>query len=160
MFPVSTVRSKKWFGQWLILADIDGIGGAALLVLHKGIEVQCMPLPFVRNRCTDKTDRTGYRGNKQSFALVGTEDEQIELVVLVLRGTIAVESNANHTFLIHVGRGDAETGHGALADQYAGIVDAVGTKAVLVEPLENTVGVEFLTHSQIVKPYLVTLLHG
>lgn len=42
---MSTVRSKKWFGQWLILADIDGIGGAVLPALHKGIEVEGMTLP-------------------------------------------------------------------------------------------------------------------
>ena len=142
------------------LTDIDGIGGATLPFLHKGIEMQGMTLPLLRNQCTDKTDRAGYWGNKSAFVLVGTEDEQMELVVLVIRSAITVESNANHTFLIHFGRGDTETRHRTPADTNAGIVDAVSTIAVLVELLENAMGIELIAYGFAVKPHRVSHLHG
>ena len=132
----------------------------ALAVPHKGIEVKGVTFPLLKDGSADETDGATYGGNGKTIVQVGTEDEKIELVATVFRRAVTLERYADDTLRIDLGRGDAETGHGALADQYAGIVDAVGTKAVLVEPLENTVGVEFLTHSQIVKPYLVTLLHG
>ena len=71
--------------------------------------MQGMTLPLLRNCCLDRTDKTCYWGNKPAFVLVGTKDEKIELVVLVFRGTNIIESNVNKTFLVHFGRGDADT---------------------------------------------------
>ncbi len=157
--------------------EVDGVGGAGVGGAEEGVEVERVGVglrdcrsgfllgvwdglePFGREDGGDEAGGTGNGGGETAGAEGGEVDEEVELV----GGTAAIDTTVESDgkdIAVDGGRSDFHSLHRAATDDDAREVDlAVGSKAILVEVLEDGVGAVLLPNGMPVEADEVCLLH-
>ncbi len=157
--------------------EVDGVGGAGVGGAEEGVEVERVGVglrdcrsgfllgvwdglePFGREDGGDEAGGTGDGGGETAGAEGWTIDKAEELIGGVAAVGTAVESDSNY-IVVDGGRSDFHSLHRATTDDDAREVDlSVGSKAILVEVLEDGVGAVLLAHGVPVETDEVGLLH-
>ena len=142
--------------------EVNGVGGAGVGGAEEGVEVERVGVglrdcrsgfllgvwdglePFGREDGGDEAGGTGNGGGETAGAEGGEVDEEVELV----GGTAAIDTTVESDgkdIAVDGGRSDFHSLHRAATDDDAREVDlAVGSKAILVEVLEDGVGAVLL----------------